>query len=240
MINFDVITLFPELFEPYVSRLPLKKAEDSGLARYNFWDLRNFSTNKYGSVDDKTYGGGVGMIVMVEPIYKSLEKIYGVGVIQEHIQNRNSESIKKDQKIILLSPRGETYTQKKAVELSECSQITLICGRYEGIDARVEEYIATDVISIGNFVLSGGEIPALAVMESITRLLPGVLEKVEASSIESFSEIEMENGESRYIEYPQYTRPENFMGMKVPEILLSGDHKKIQEWRKSKSKKCNK
>ena len=237
MINFDIITLFPELFEPYVSRLPFKKALNKKAALYNFWDLKKFSNNNYGSVDDRTYGGGVGMILMVEPIYRALEKIYGKKTIKNQIEDKKNKSLKKGNKIILLSPRGEKYTQKKAEVLSKCSQITLICGRYEGVDARVEESIATDVISLGDFILSGGEIPALAIMESITRLLPGILEKEEASKIESFSKKGV--GESDYIEYPQYTRPEEFMGLKVPHVLLSGNHNKIQKWREKKSKKSS-
>jgi tRNA (guanine37-N1)-methyltransferase len=235
MINFDIITLFPELFEPYLRRLPFKKASDLKKAKYNFWDLKDFSTNNYGSVDDKTYGGGVGMILMVEPIYSALEKIYGKRIMKKQIEDKRNDSLKKGQKIILLSPRGENYSQKKARELSKCSQITLICGRYEGVDARVEESIATDVISLGDFILSGGEIPALAIIESVSRLLPGILEKEDASNIESFSKITASG--TKYIEYPQYTRPEDFMGLKVPGVLLSGNHKEIQKWREKRSKK---
>ena len=235
MIKFDVITLFPQLFSEHLKHLPFKKAIDLELTQYNFWDLKTFSTNNYGSVDDKTYGGGVGMILMVEPIYNALEKIYGKKIMKDQFLNKKNDALGKDKKIILLSPRGESYTQKKAGELSKCSQITLICGRYEGIDARVEDYIATDVISIGDYVLSGGEIPALAILESITRIIPGVLEKNEASLIESFSNTL--NGNENYIEYPQYTRPEDFMGIKVPETLLSGNHKEIEKWRKINSKK---
>jgi tRNA (guanine37-N1)-methyltransferase len=236
MINFDIITLFPELFEPYLSRLPFKKAFNSKKAKYTFWDLKKFSTNNYGSVDDRTYGGGVGMILMIEPIYSALEKIYGKRAMKRQIEDEKNNSLKKGQKIILLSPKGDRFTQKKAKELSKCAQITLICGRYEGVDARVGESIATDVISIGDFILSGGEIPALAVMESVTRLLPGILEKEEASEIESFSK----SNNHSYVEYPQYTRPEDFKGLKVPDILLSGDHKKIQKWRREKSRKVSK
>ena len=142
--------------------------------------------------------------------------------------------INNNQKILVLSPRGERFTQKKAKELLETTQITLICGRYEGLDARIEDNIATDIISLGDFVLSGGEIPALAVMESITRLLPGVLDKEEASKIESFS---FEDGvRNEFIEYPQYTRPENFKGLEVPKVLLSGNHKEVEKWRKENSK----
>lgn len=237
MIKFDVITLFPQILSEHIKNLPFKKAEEIKEAEYNFWDLKNFSINNYGSVDDRTYGGGVGMVLMVEPIYKALEKIYGKNVVKNNIGEGRSNLTKNNKRIVVLSPRGETYNQEKALELSKCSQITLICGRYEGIDARVEESIATDVISIGDFVLSGGEIPALVIMESITRLLDGVLEKKEASKIESFSKFENTTEASKYIEFPQYTRPEDFMGLKVPEILLSGNHAQIEKWRKEESKK---
>jgi len=236
MITFDIITLFPQLFTEHFANLPFKKAVEKKLAKYELWDLKKFSINNYGSVDDKTYGGGVGMILMVEPIYKALEKIHGRSTMKKQIQDKGKKSLKKDSAIIVLSPRGENFTQNKARELLKYNKITLICGRYEGIDARVEESIATDVISIGDYVLSGGEIPALAIMESITRLIPGILEKQEASQIESFSNSNVTK-KSQYIEYPQYTRPDDFMGLKVPEILLSGNHKQIEEWRSKNSKK---
>jgi len=231
MIKFDVITLFPQLFTEHLNNLPFKKAVEKNLASYNLINLRDFSINKYGSVDDKTFGGGVGMILAIEPIYKALTKIYGKEVMEKQINDESKKSLPKGHRIIVLSPRGQVYDQEKARELSRCSQITLICGRYEGIDARVEENIATDVISIGNYVLSGGEVPALAIIESVTRLLPGVLEKEDALKIESFSK----DGDS--VEYPQYTRPEDFMGIKVPDILLSGNHFEIEKWRKENSKR---
>ncbi len=237
MIKFDIVTLFPQLFTEHLNNLPFKKALEKNIAEYNFWDLKNFSINNYGSVDDKTYGGGVGMILMIEPIYKALKEIYGEKVIEEQIENEKNDSLEKGQKIVVLSPRGEKFTQEKAVELSKYAQITLICGRYEGIDARVEENIATDVISIGDYVLSGGEIPALAIMESITRILPGVLEKEDALTTESFSNFS--DNESNFIEYPQYTRPEDFMGLKVPQVLLSGNHAEIEKWRNENSKKLS-
>jgi tRNA (guanine37-N1)-methyltransferase len=221
MIKFDVVTLFPQLFTEHFANLPFKRAVEKNIAQYNLWNLRDFAVDKRGTVDDKTYGGGVGMILMVEPIYKALEAIYGKGKIPE-------KSSKK-QRVVVLTPAGESFTQQKAKEFSEYDQITLLCGRYEGMDARIEENIATDRISVGNFVLSGGELPALSIMESVTRLLPGVLEKENVTKIESFS-----NGN---IEYPQYTRPEDFRGMKVPNILVNGNHKEIEKWRQSKSKK---
>lgn len=229
MISFDIVTLFPNLVIPHTEELPFKKAVNIGVAKYNIHNLRDYSLDSYGTVDGKTYGGGVGMILMIEPIYGALCDIYSKKTVDKFI--KKEKKLPKKQRIILLSPRGKKYNQKIARELSKCSQITLVCGRYEGIDYRVEENLATDVISIGNYILSGGELPALSIMESVTRLLPGVLEKENAAKLESFSDNNAIN-----IEYPQYTRPENFMDLKVPEILLSGNHAKIEEWRKEKAK----
>lgn len=235
MIKFDVITVFPQLFTEHLNNLPFKKAVEKKLVEYKLWDLKEFSVNNYGSVDDETYGGGVGMVLSVEPIYNALCEIYGKNVIKKQISDPEKKALPKDHKIVVLSPRGKTYNQEMARKLSKCTQITLICGRYEGIDARVEENLATNVISIGDFVLSGGELPALSIMESITRILPGILEKEDAAKIESFS------GENEGdVEYPQYTRPENFMGMKVPSVLLNGNHKEIERWRKDNSKRTEK
>lgn len=234
MIKFDIVTLFPTLFTEHFNNLPFKKAVSKKLAEFNLWDLRNYSINNYGSVDDRTYGGGVGMVIMIEPIFKALSDIYSEEIMEEKIKGNSDFFTNNNHKIIVLSPRGGRLTQKKVRELSKATQITLICGRYEGLDARIEDNIATDLISLGDFVLSGGEIPALAVMESVTRLIPGVLEKEEASKIESFS-FENEAGQ-KFIEYPQYTRPENFKGLEVPKVLLSGNHKEIEKWRKEKSK----
>ncbi|OGC78127.1 tRNA (guanosine(37)-N1)-methyltransferase TrmD [candidate division WWE3 bacterium RIFOXYD1_FULL_39_9] len=213
MIQIDVITLFPELFKEHLNNLPFKKAISLGQMKINLINLRDFALDNYGSVDDKPYGGGTGMLLMIEPIYNALATIYG----------ENFEQNKADHKIIALSAGGSKFTQKKAREYVKDQHITFICGRYEGMDARVEKELATETISIGEYVLSGGELPCLVVLEAVARLIPGVLEKEDAATNESYSE--------NFIEYPQYTRPENFRGMKVPEILLSGDHKKIEEWR---------
>lgn len=212
MLSFEVVTLFPSLFEEHLKHLPLKKAIGKGLVEVSFHNIRDYAVDKRGSVDDKTYGGGTGMIIRPEPIFDAVKQI----------------EKKKNSKIVLLSPRGQKYTQKKAHEYSLLSQLILISGRYEGVDARVEQGLADEVISIGDYVLSGGEIPALAIMESVTRLLPGILEKEGATKIESF--------EDGGVEYPQYTRPEEYKEMKVPEVLLSGNHAEIEEWRRKNSK----
>lgn len=218
MLNFNIITLFPSLIEPHLKELPFKKALEKEIISTKIINLRDYAIDKHGTVDDKPYGGGTGMLLRVEPIYKALEDI------------KQTEKT-QDKRIILLSPKGETFTQQKAKELSKAEEITFISGRYEGVDARIEDYV-TDIISIGEYVLSGGELPLLVIMESITRLLPGVLEKEDATNIESF--------ENNVLEYPQYTRPEEFMGKKVPQILLSGHHAEIEKWRKEKSVSASK
>ena len=217
MLRFDIITLFPDIIAKHLEYLPFKKALSEKLIEVNIVNLRDFAIDKHGTVDDKPFGGGSGMILMIEPISKALE----------HIKSKTPNI--KNRKIVVLSPRGKTYNQQNAKEFLGVEQMILICGRYEGIDGRVEENFATDVISIGNYVLSGGEIPALAVMESVTRLIPGVIEKDDVTSNESF--------EKNNIEYPQYTRPSDFNGLKVPEVLLNGNHKEIENWKLKHTKK---
>jgi len=219
MTKFNVITLFPELIENHLSYLPFKKAVAHGATQVKLVNLRNYAVDSYGSVDDKPYGGGVGMLLRVEPIYHALQDL---GLAKE--EGRPENKVGKN-KIVLLSPQGKKFTQKRAQIYSKLEEITLICGRYEGVDARVEHFV-DELVSVGDYILSGGELGALIIMESVTRLLPGVLEKESAALIESFSD----NATGKY-EYPQYTRPEEFMGLKVPDILLSGDHKKIAKWR---------
>lgn len=236
MLTFNIITLFPSLFTEHLANLPFKRATQKNAAEYNLVQLRNYANDKRGTVDDKPYSGGVGMILMIEPIYKALVDTLGL-TLERGVQQL--ADLKKDpkQRIIVLSPRGQRLTQAKLQELSECEQITLINGRYEGIDARVEN-MATDVISIGDYVISGGELASLVIMEGVTRLLPGILEKEDATTVESFSgKRAVDNmSEAGNLEYPQYTRPEDFRGLKVPEVLLSGNHKEVELWKEKNSK----
>ncbi len=232
MLKIDVLTLFPNLFEEHINNLPFKRALINEKLNIKLWNLRNYALDSYGTVDDTPYGGGVGMILRIEPIYNALIDIIGSELENSNLipaSKNKSEFIKKYGRVIVLSPRGKTFDQNLAKELSLESKITIICGRYEGIDARVEENYATDVVSVGNYVLSGGELPALVIMESITRLLPGVLQKETAAETESFS-----HGQNT--EYPQYTRPVEFNGFKIPDVLLSGNHKEIEKWRKQEEK----
>lgn len=208
-MTFDIITLFPEMFGGPLGQSIIKRALDKSLVEINYHDLRKYAIDERGSVDDRPYGGGVGMILHIEPIDKALQTI-------------------KSSKVVLLDARGETFSQKKALEYSKLDQLTLICGHYEGVDERVKENLIDEAISIGNYVLTGGEIPAMVIVDAVTRLIPGVLEKPEATIIESFTD--------GVLEFPQYTRPEEYKGWKVPEILLSGNHKEIAKWRRKKQR----
>lgn len=210
MLKIDIITLFPKMFKGPFDESIVKRAQDRKLVRINIHDLREYGFGERKTVDDRPYGGGIGMILMVEPIYKVLKKI----------KTKNS-------KVILLTPRGKTFNQQNSIELSKSEHLIFIAGHYEGYDERITKFIDQE-ISIGNFILTGGEIPTMAIIDSIVRLIPGVLKKEDATKYESFSE-------ENLVEYPQFTRPEEFKGLKVPQILLSGNHKEISGWRKKQS-----
>lgn len=213
-MQIDIITLFPPMFSGPFDLSIVKRAQDKKILDLKITDLRDFATNKYGSVDDKPYGGGAGMILRIDILDSAITKL------------KTPSS-----KIILLDAGGVKFTQKKAQELSKCEHLILLCGHYEGIDHRVHEHLADEIISIGDYVLSGGEIPAMVLVDSITRLLPGVLGNEKSLDEESFTENRIPN-----TEYPQYTRPEVYKDWKVPEVLLSGDPKKIKLWQQSLSK----
>jgi len=245
-MRFDIITIFPHIFDSYFNESILKRAQKKSLIKIKAHDLRDFTSDKHKTVDDKPYGGGPGMIFKVEPIYKAIQKLKS----QKSKVKSASQNSKVRQRVILFSAKGKSFTQADARRLSKYSQLILICGRYEGVDERVREHIADEEVSVGNYVLTGGEIPAMIVIDAVSRLIPGVLGKRESLEEESFG---MANCKSHianrkinsisnkrqavgYLEYLQYTRPENFRGWKAPKVLLSGDHKKIKEWRKNKSK----
>lgn len=212
-MRVDILTLFPQMFAGPFDYSMIKRAQEKKILDLRIIDLRDFATDKYKSVDDKPYGGGPGMIMRVDIIDKAVLEL-------KSQETRN----KKQTRVVLLDAGGEKYTQKKAGEFSGCEHLIIICGHYEGVDHRVHEHIADEVISVGDYVLSGGEIPAMVIVDSVVRLLPGVLGNEKSLAEESFNE--------NSVEYPQYTRPEDYKGWKVPEVLLSGDHKKINEWRK--------
>jgi tRNA (guanine37-N1)-methyltransferase len=211
-MRFDIITIFPNFFQNFLQEAILSRAIKRGLIKVNIHNLRKWTNDKHQTVDDKPFGGGPGMVLKIEPIFRAVKKI------RSKVKNKKA-------KVILFSPRGKKLDQKMAKRFAKLGQLILICGRYEGVDERVAEYIADEVVSIGNYVLSGGEVPAMVVVEAISRLIPGVVGKKE--SAEKF-------------DHAQYTRPEVFeigVGKKsrkltVPKVLLSGNHKKIEGWRK--------
>ena len=217
-MKFDIITLFPEMFESVFSKSILKRAQEKKLIEIKYHQMRNWSWNNYGSVDDKPYGGDVGMLIRVDVVDKALKEIK---------EKSKAESLKP--KVILMSARGKRFEQADASRLAKENNLIIICGHYEGFDERVSKLVDEE-ISIGDYVLSGGEIPAMVLIDSISRLLPGVLGKNKSSEVESFSD------ESHHIEFPQYTRPVEYEGEKVPEVLLSGDPKKIKEWQTKQTK----
>lgn len=223
-MRFDIVTIFPKIFDSYFSEGMIRRAREKGIIKIETHDLRQWTEDKHKSVDDKPYGGGPGMVMMAEPIYKAVESVKN-GYQAEENKTKNQIS----RKVILFSAKGKKFSQADARRLANCDQLILICGRYEGVDERVAEHIADEEFSIGEFVLTGGEIPAMIMVDAVSRLIGGVLGKEESLAEESFSQ-------EGYIEYPQYTRPEDFMGWKVPEVLLSGDHKKIEEWKKNNAK----
>jgi tRNA (guanine37-N1)-methyltransferase len=210
-MKIDILTLFPEMFEGVLGHSILKKAQELGAVSYNVINFRSFSNNRHQKVDDYPYGGGAGMVLTPQPIFDAVEDIKGDGA----------------GRVVLLCPQGERYTQKKAEELAREEHLIFICGHYEGYDERIREHIVTDEISIGDFVLTGGELGAMVIVDSVTRLLPGVLGNDESSVKDSHS--------SGLLEHPHYTRPADYHGYKVPEVLLSGDHSKIQSWRDRES-----
>lgn len=213
MLNIYILTLFPEFFESPFSVSIIKRAIDRNLVKVELINIRDFSHDKHKKVDDYPYGGGCGMVMKPEPIFESVE------YVEKKIESTN-------RRIILLSPQGKIFNQAIAQELSREQNLVFICGHYEGIDERVKTII-TDEISLGDFILTGGEIPALAVTDSVIRLVPGVLGSSDSPVDESFC--------NDLLEYPQYTRPEIYRGLKVPDVLLSGDHKKIEIYRRKEA-----
>ena len=219
-----IITLFPKMIEGFFNESIIKRAVEKKLVEIELINLRDFAIDDYGTVDDRPYGGGAGMILRVDVIYKAISKI-----TNDKLQITKKTLNSKSQKIILTSPKGKLFDQKKAEEYSKLDNLVIIAGHYEDVDARVSDFVDEEV-SMGDFVLTGGEIPAAAIVDSVVRLIPGVLKKDDATKNESFNI----NGK-KILEYPQYTRPEEFMGNKVPEVLLSGDPKKINKWQEEQA-----
>ena len=217
----DIITIFPEVCKPYLDSSILGIAQEKGKLEIHLHNLRDYTLDKHRKVDDRPFGGGPGMILTPEPVFRAVEAI-----------KQTADGRRQTAKVILLTPQGKTLNQKLAEKLSKRKHLILICGRYEGVDERVRESLVSEEISIGDYILSGGELAALVLTDSLARLLPGVLGHKDSNVRESFSD--------NLLEYPQYTRPADFRGLRVPQVLLSGDHKKIEEWRKHQAVKITK
>jgi len=223
-MKIDIITLFPEMFAGPFDHSIVKRAKDKKLVQIRLHNLRTWTKDKHQTVDDRPYGGGPGMILMVEPLYRAITTLK-----------------KNGSKVILLTPSGKTFNQKKARQLARLKHLILIAGHYEGYDERITHFIHEE-ISIGDYILTGGELPAIVLTDCLVRLLPNVLEKPQAILSESFSpKLKIQKLKiKKLLEYPQYTRPENFKGLKVPPVLLSGNHQKIAIWRKTQALKRTK
>ena len=209
-MKIDILTLFPNMFDGFLNESIIKRAIDKGLVEINIINFRDYTKDPHNKVDDTPYGGGAGMILMIEPIYNALMAIK-----------------KDDSHVILLSPSGKTFDQKKAKALKDYKHLIIICGHYEGFDARIKNIIDEE-ISIGDFILTGGELPAMMITDSVIRLIPGVISK---------ESLENESFDTELLDYPVYTKPRVFKGMEVPEVLLNGDHKKIEEYRNEERKR---
>jgi tRNA (guanine37-N1)-methyltransferase len=212
--RFDIITIFPELFQDFLECGIVRRARQSGILDVRIIDLRVFTSDRHRTVDDRPYGGGEGMVLMPGPLFEAIEYCRG-------------PAPREGTKVVLLTPQGRLWSQDLAFEFSSIPQTILICGRYEGVDQRVVDDLVDMEVSIGDFVLTGGEIPAMVLLDTVVRLLPGALGNKNSALNESFS-----NG---LLDYPQYTRPAEFRGMSVPEVLLSGDHARIDRWRKERA-----
>ena len=212
-MNFHILTLFPDMVMQGLSTSIIGRAKDRGLLSIEAVNIRDYTLERHKKVDDYPYGGGAGMLMQAQPVYDAWKSVV--------------DRIGYKPRTVYLTPQGSTFTQPMAKDLAQAKDLILLCGHYEGIDERVLEEIVTDYVSIGDYVLTGGELPAMVMVDAISRMVPGVLTNDESGSTESF--------EGNLLEYPQYSRPEEWMGKKVPSILLSGDHKKIDEWRREQA-----
>jgi tRNA (guanine37-N1)-methyltransferase len=217
-MQFEVFTLLPEVFPPYLESSILQRARQRGLVDVRLHNIRDYTHDRHHTTDDTPYGGGGGMVMKPEPVFEALESVLGFV---------SAQTQPPPIPIILLTPQGRVFTQRIAEELADHERIALLCGRYEGVDERIREHLVTDEISIGDYVLTGGELPALMIIDAVSRLVPGVLGDPTGAQDDSHS--------MGLLEYPHYTRPPEFRGWKVPDILLSGDHAKIEKWRREQA-----
>jgi tRNA (guanine37-N1)-methyltransferase len=221
-MRIDILTLFPQMFEGVLHESILGKAEEKGIVSYRTVNFRDFANNKHSTVDDYPYGGGSGMVLKPEPIFLAVEHLLERSNEETH-RSADEQFVQSRPRIILMCPQGEPFLQTKAEELANEEHLVFICGHYEGYDERIREHLVTDELSIGDYVLTGGELPAMVVIDSVVRLLPGALGNENSAVTDSFS--------TGILEYPHYTRPAEFRNMKVPDVLLSGHHVNIAEWR---------
>ncbi|MBI4981794.1 MAG: tRNA (guanosine(37)-N1)-methyltransferase TrmD [Candidatus Omnitrophica bacterium] len=217
-MRIDIITIFPKMFSAVLDESIVKRAQAKGKVKINVYDLRDYTADKHRKVDDRPFGGGSGMVICAEPVFRAVKSIM--------------RTVRRKPHVILLCPQGKKLNQAIAKKLAKNNHLVLICGHYEGIDERVRQKLVDEEISIGDYVLTGGELPAMVLVDALTRLVPGVLGDKNSLNFESF--------EGNLLEYPQYTRPANFRNFLVPQVLLSGDHKKIEAWRKQQALKRTK
>ena len=230
-MRFDIMTLFPEVIFAGLHTSIIGRAIDNGLIDLAAWQIRDYTDNRQGMVDDYTYGGGAGMLMQAQPIYDCYRAVLGEDGTDAPDKGetvRDESGMSARPRTVYMTPQGRRFTQDVARELATEDRIIILCGHYEGVDERVLEEIVTDEISIGDFVLTGGELPAMILVDAVARLVPGVLHNEESAGTESF--------ENWLLEYPQYSRPAEWRGRRVPEILLSGDHRRVQEWRLERSR----
>jgi tRNA (guanine37-N1)-methyltransferase len=217
-MQFEVFTLLPDVFPPYLESSILQRARQRGLIDVRIHNIRDYTHDKHHTTDDTPYGGGGGMVMKPEPVFEAVESVLGIA---------SGQAQPPSIPVILLTPQGRVFTQRVAEELSRHERIALLCGRYEGVDERIREHLVTDEISVGDYVLTGGELPALLIIDAVSRLIPGVLGDPTGAEDDSHS--------MGLLEYPHYTKPSGFRGWKVPEVLLSGDHGKIEKWRREQA-----
>src|ERR1700685_101080 len=234
-MRFDLITIFPECFAGPLQHGIVRRAQETGLISVNVQDLREFTKDRHRTVDDRPFGGGAGMVLKPEPLFQAVEKLLGRSVGDAGSSGGSGDP---ETAIVLMSAAGKLFRQETARRYAKLSRVIFICGRYEGVDERVAEHLATEEVSVGDFVLSGGELPAVMILDAVTRLLPGALGNEDSSVNESFSEMSVAeagpaaDGVKALLDFPHYTRPAEFRGWSVPEVLIGGNHAEVAKWRR--------
>jgi tRNA (guanine37-N1)-methyltransferase len=239
-MRFDLVTIFPEFFAGPLQHGIVRRAQETGLISVNVQDLREFTKDRHRTVDDRPFGGGEGMVLKPEPLFQAVEKLLGRSVGEAGTSGSSGGgSGDPETAIVLMSAAGKLFRQETARRYAKLSRVIFICGRYEGVDERVAEHLATEEVSVGDFVLSGGELPAVMILDAVTRLLPGALGNEDSSVNESFSEMSVAeagaapNGVRALLDFPHYTRPAEFRGWSVPEVLIGGNHAEVAKWRRA-------